>query len=184
MPLRGAAGRQNKPTAREGYRAVGRVERPWGLRGDIKVEPLTDFPERFDPGARVFLEGAARTVVASRWQKGRVYVQLEGLETPEEGEHFRNAILEVPEDDRPTFGEGEYYVDEVVGSRVELLSGELVGVVREVLHPGANDVYVTGRDGRRDLLIPAIRDVVLSVDTEAKRIQVDLPDGLDPEEGR
>ena len=182
MPLRGAAPRQNGRTTRAGYRAVGRVERPWGLQGNLKVEPLTDFPERFEVGERVFLDGIERTVLSSRWQKGRVYLRLEGLDTPEAGERFRDALLEVPEDDRPAFDENEYYIDEVVGSRVERTTGELVGVVREVLQPGANDVFVVGREGQRDLLVPAIRDVVLTVDIEAKRIEVDLPDS--PDQGR
>ena len=180
MPLRDAARRKAIPTARTGYRAVGRVERPWGLHGNLKVEPLTDFPERFASGARVFLDSTERTIVASRWQKGRVYVRLEGLDTPEAGERFRDTLLEVPMHDRPAFGEDQYYIDEIVGSRVEATTGESLGVVREVLRPGANDVFVVGREGQqRDLLVPAIRDVVRSVDTTGKRIQVDLPDGLD-----
>ncbi len=178
MPLRDAVPRKAIPTTRTGYRAVGRVERPWGLHGNLKVEPLTDFPERFACGARVFLDSTERTIVASRWQKGRVYVRLEGLDTPEAGEQFRDTLLEVPAHDRPVFCENEYYIDEVVGSRVESATGESIGVVREVLRPGANDVFVVEREGQPDLLVPAIRDVVRSVDTEMKCIEVDLPDGL------
>lgn len=180
MPLRRA--RRPPPVeSREGFRAVGRVERPWGLRGDLKIFPLTDFPERFAAGARLFLAGEEREVVAGRWQKGRVYLRLAGIEGPEAAEAFRGELLEVRESDRAALADGEYYLDEIVGCAVVSETGEAIGVVREVLQPGANDVYVVTRRGRHDLLVPAIKDVVRRVDPTRKEITVDLPAGLDPD---
>lgn len=167
------------PEAREGYRAIGRVERPWGLRGDIKVFPLTDFPERFDPGARVYVRGEERRVQHSRWQKGRVFVALEGVERVEAAEALRGELLEVPAETSAALTAGEYYIDEVEGCAVVSVAGESLGTVREVLQPGANDVYVVARPGQRDLLVPALRDVVVSMDLTLQRITVDLPEGLD-----
>ena len=167
------------PEAREGFRAIGRVERPWGLRGEIKVLPLTDFPERFDPEAQLYVRGEQRRVIRSRWQKGRVYLTLSGVERVDAAEALRGELLEVPADDTPDFSDGEYYVDDIEGCEVATAAGDSLGTVREVLQPGANDVYVVARPGRRDLLVPALRDIVLEVDVEAKRITVDLPDGLD-----
>ncbi len=180
MPLRNAR-RRWIVEPRAGFRAVGRVERPWSLHGDLKVEPLTDFPKRFEAGARLYLDGAPRTVVASRWQKGRVYLRLEGIESIEAAEPMRGELLEVPETERPAFQTGEYLVDEIVGCAVRTAEGDDLGAVLEVLHPGANDVYVVKRPGKRDLLVPAITDVVREVDIAAKAIVVDLPEGLDPE---
>ena len=179
MPLRGA--RRPSARARDGFRAVGRVERPWGLRGDLKIFPLTDFPQRFDPGARVYAGGVARRVLRSRWQKGRIFVGLEGVERPEQAEALRGALLEIPEDDTPDFAEGEYYVDAIEGCSVRDVEGEAIGTVREVLQPGANDVYVVARSGKDDLLVPAVRDVVVAVDVSARMLTVDLPPGLDSE---
>ena len=180
MPLRGAR-RPRMPEPREGFRAIGRVERPWGLLGEIKVLPLTDFPERFDPGARLFVGAAQRRVLRSRWQKGRVFLALEGVERVEAAESLRGELLEVPADDTPAFAEGEYYIDELEGCEVVTGAGESLGTLREVLQPGANDVYVVARPGQRDLLVPALRDVVVSVDVASKRITVELPEGLDRE---
>ena len=180
MPLR--HGRRPPPAeSREEFRAVGRVERPWGLRGDLKVFPLTDFPERFAAGARLFLAGEEREVVAGRWQKGRVYLRLAGIESAEAAEAVRGELLEVQESDRAALPEGAYYLDEIVGCAVVSETGAAIGVVREVLQPGANDVYVVARPGQRDLLVPAIADVVRRVDMARKEITVDLPAGLDPE---
>lgn len=180
MPLRSA--RRSTPTAaREGFRAIGRVERPWGLRGHAKILPLTDFPERFAVGSRVYLTGQPRIVLECRWQKGRAYLRLEGVDRVEEVEAVRGELLEVPVDDVPEFAEDEYYIDDIVGCRVRGHDGKDLGVIREVLQPGANDVYVVERPGRRDLLIPAISDVVLDVDVEERTVTVELLPGLDPE---
>ena len=173
MPLRGAR-RPALPQPREGFRAVGRVERPWGLRGEIKVLPLTDFPERFDAGARVFVRGAGHHVQHSRWQKGRVLVALSGVEEVAAAEALRGALLEIPDADTPEFAEGEYYIDQIEGCEVVSVGGAPLGRVREVLQPGANDVYVVPRSSQPDLLIPALREIVVAVDVEARRITVDL----------
>lgn len=177
MPLRGAR-RRFLPQPREGFRAIGRVERPFGLKGEIKILPLTDFPERFKADARVFIQGAPRRVRSSRWQKGRVYVFLDGVGHVNAAEALRGALVEIPEDDLPAFAEGEYYIDQIEGCEVVTGEGASLGKVREVLTPGANDVYVVSRAGEKDLLVPALRDVVRLVDVEARRITVELPPGL------
>ena len=176
-----AATRLTGQAPREGFRAIGRVERPWGRGGVLKVLPLTDFPERLTVGARFFLGGQARIVRHSRWQRGRVYLHIEGIEQVEQAEALRGELLEIPEEERPTFVEGQYYVDEIEGCTVRSSAGEVLGCVREVLQPGANDVFIVGRPGKRDLLIPAIRTVVLEVDLEERTLTVDLPEGLDPD---
>jgi 16S rRNA processing protein RimM len=179
VPLRSA--RRQLPVAREGYRAVGRVDRPWGLQGHIKVLPLTDFPERFEPGARVYIAGVERSVRECRWQSGRVYLRVSGVDAVEDAEGLRGRLIEVPANDRPTFDEGEYYISDIEGCVVRTVAGNELGTVAEVLTPGANDVWVVRRAGRRDVLVPAIHDVVKEIDIDARVLIVDLPEGLDPE---
>jgi len=166
---------------RDGYRAVGLIERPVGLKGELKARPLTDFPERFEAGAAVFINGERRTIARSRWQKDRVYLHLDGVVGRPAADEFRDLLMEVPEGDRPAaLGEGAWYIDEIEGLRVVTTGGEHLGTVSEVLQTGANDVYVVSREGGRDVLVPALRDVVREVDTGAGRMVVDLPDGLLP----
>ena len=166
-----------------GFRAVGRVGRSWGLQGHVRVQSLTDFPERFAPGARVFIDEQPYAIEACHWQRRTPCLLLSGVRSPEAADALRGRLLEVPDAEHPAFSENEFYVDDVEGCRVETLDGTVLGTVREVLQPGANDVYVVERGARRDLLVPAIRSVVLRVDVPAQRIVVDLPPGLDPDEG-
>ena len=83
-------------------------------------------------------------------------------------------MLEIPDGETPEFAEGEYYIDQIEGCEVVSVSGAPLGRVREVLQPGANDVYVVRRPSQPDLLIPALREIVVAVDVGARRITVDL----------
>jgi 16S rRNA processing protein RimM len=162
---------------REGYIAVGRVLRPWGLRGDVKVESLTDFPERFAPGSTVWVDGERRTVEGSRWRGDTVYVKLSGVNSPEEAERVRGALLEVPESERRPLPEGEFYEDELLGLTVRTTDGETLGKVAELLNPGPNSVLVV-RGERGEILIPFIEDVIRRVDPVEGVIEIDLVEGL------
>ena len=163
---------------RDGFRAVGVIERPRGLNGEVKALPLTDFPQRFEPGARVFIGGEARRVSRCNWQNGRVYLYLDGVADREAAETLRGELIEVPDAERPQTDEPFWYIDEIEGLRVLTVGGEVLGAVREVLRTGANDVYVVDRGNRRDVLVPALNDVVVGVDLEQGTMTVDLPDGL------
>ncbi|MCY3569145.1 MAG: ribosome maturation factor RimM [Chloroflexi bacterium] len=180
MALRLGGSQREERMPRDGYRAVGVVERPRGLNGELKALPLTDFPERFEPGARVFVGGLARRVARANWQKGRVYLFLEGVGDRESAERLRGELIEVPEAERPSVDEPFWYLDEIEGLKVVGVDGRELGTVREVLRTGANDVYVVERGGERDLLVPALADVVVEIDTSAGVMTVDLPDGLLP----
>jgi 16S rRNA processing protein RimM len=165
---------------REGYAAVGVVVRPFGLDGEVKVESLTDFPDRFEPGERVWIAGQERTIAASRWQKGALYLKLAGVETIDQAEAIRDALLEVPESELRPLPEGDVYVHDLIGLTVQARTGEVLGKVAEVLHPGPNAVLVT-RGDFGEVLVPFIEDVVVLVDTAAGRIEVDLIPGILPE---
>ncbi len=167
---------------RDGYRAIGVIERPRGLKGEVKALPLTDFPERFAPHARVFIAEQARRITSSNWHRGRVYLYIEGVADRESAEALRGELIEIPLAERPRTGEPFWYIDEIEGLSVVTSTGERLGTIREVLQTGANDVYIVGRAGRRDVLIPALRDVVTEIDIEAGKMTVDLPDGLIPDD--
>ena len=170
---------QNEP--REGYVAVGRVLRPWGLRGDVKVESLTDFPERFTPGAALWVGGVHRTVERSRSQKGDLYVKLSGLDDAAQAETARGQLLEVPESDLRELPAGEYYHHQLRGLTVRSTAGEELGRVAEILDSGGNSVLVVQGD-RGEVLVPYIDDVIRRVDLDAGAIEVEVMEGMLPEE--
>lgn len=165
------------PEPREGYVAVGRVLRPWGLRGDLKVESMTDFPDRFEDGQRLWLAGREHVVEASRWQKGLLYLKLRGIDDPDDAEPFRDELLEVPEDALHPLDEDEFYHHQLTGLQVNTTADEPLGEVVEVLATGGNAVLVV-RGPLGEVLLPFIDDVIRAVDLPAGRITVELIDGL------
>ena len=152
--------------------AVGVVAAPWSVRGDVKVQPLTDFPERFQPGAGLWVRGSRREVRRSRWNRGLVYLSLVGVASREAAEELRGVLLEVPEVDLMPLPEGQYYRFQLIGLEVRTPEGALLGHVAEILTTPSNDVYIV-RGGPRELLLPAIEDVVKDVDLKAGRLVVE-----------
>lgn len=176
MPRPPSASRHPEP--RPGFVAVGFVRAPFGLRGELAVEVLTDFPERFQPDARLYAGGAQYQVYSTRAHRGGLLVELRGLQSRAQAERLRGLLLEVPEDELVPLEEGRYYRFQIVGIEVFDRDGRPLGRVAEVIETGANDVYVV-RDAEGDLLVPAIDSVVLQVDVAAARMVVDLPEGLE-----
>lgn len=168
---------------REGFIAVGRVLRPWGLRGDLKIQSLTDFPERFEPGAGLWLADRERTVERSRSQSGALYVKFSGIDDATEAERYRGLLLEVRESALPPLDDDEFYHHQLVGLRVATLDGSDLGVVREVLSTGSNAVLVVSGP-RGEVLLPFIEDVIREIDLGGGAISVELLDGLLPDTER
>lgn len=166
------------------YLAIGRIVAPHGIKGEVKVEVMTDFPERFRQGARALLsstpEGAdARPVqmVLCRRHHERMLVKLDVTPDRNAAELVRDHYLLIPEEEAMPLGEHENYAHDLIGLRVETEAGEFVGHVTEILFTAANDVYILrGPDG--EVLIPATREVVLNVDLAQRRMIVALPEGL------
>jgi 16S rRNA processing protein RimM len=156
---------------------VGRIVAAHGVRGEVKVEPLSDFPERFAAGSVLWLDGTPRTVERGRFQQRTVILKLEGVDTRNDAEALAGKTLLVPEA-AEIADEGVYYLHDVIGARVQTTAGEALGELADVFSTGSNDVYVV-RGARGELLLPALDDVVLEVDLPGRRIVVEVPDGLE-----
>lgn len=150
---------------------IGQVMGAYGLDGAVKVLPLTDFDDRFDPGAGLLLDGAERKVEWSRPGQPGLVVKLKGIDNRAIAELFRGRYLEVSETDVRPLEEGRFYHHQVVGLVVQTHSGKPLGVIAEVLERPANDVWVS-HDGAIEHLIPATRDAVLQVDLGTRRVVV------------
>lgn len=159
--------------------AIGRVLKPHGLAGEVQVQILTDFPDRFDMLKTVYLgEHYTPALLDSQRRHGRrILLKFEGYDDLEEVEKLRGEMIYVPVDEAVPLEEDEYYVHEIVGLQAWTTEGEYLGRIEEVIHTGSNDVYVV-RDSVRETLIPALSDVVLKIDTEQGRIEVQLMKGL------
>jgi 16S rRNA processing protein RimM len=180
LPIRQAGGRASRaPQERgtPGFVAVGRVGAPWGIHGDLKVQPLTDFPERFRPGAVLWLRGHRYEVLRSRRSRGLFYLGLSGVESRDAAQKLGGSLLEVPDTELTPLPEGQYYQFQVIGLEVCTPDGERLGRVADILSTPSNDVYIV-RGGPKELLIPAIEDVVIEVDLEGGRLVVEPPEEL------
>jgi len=159
--------------------AVARVLAPHGIRGEVKCAVLTDFPRRFAATARVYL-GPQRqpfAVQRARLQGHFVLLKLDGLDSRDDAERWRNAIVQVPAAERVRLPRGHYFWEDVIGLEVRDEAGTHLGRVRDILQTGANDVYVVDTQPG-ELLIPAIKDVVKRIDPAKGEMTVRLLEGM------
>ena len=176
---RGSARATNSTEPR--FVAIGRIVQPHGVRGEVSVEVLTDFPERFDTIEVVYLgsasEAEARRVKATRWHQERVLLSFEGCVDRTAAEGLRGLLVQIPIEEAMPLSEGEYYTHDLIGLDVVTVEGEGLGQISDILFTGANDVYVVVGP-RGQILLPAIADVVERVDLTAGQVVVRLMDGL------
>lgn len=167
-----------------GYVAVGRITAPHSLQGEVRVELHTDFPERFSPEMAIFAGPTLipMTVTSARPHKQMILLKLAQINDRTDAEALRGQWLFVHEDDAVELDEDTYWVHDIIGMTVQTDTEEVLGVISDVLFTGANDVYIiqgTDDDGNeRELLLPAIADVVKTVDPAAQRMTVHLLPGL------
>ena len=149
---------------------VGVVVKAVGLKGELKIKPMTDNPERYAPGGKVWLdtqEGgtAAFTIEAVREQKDSLVVSLDGIGSVEEAEELRGREVFVPESEVPPLPEGEFYHYQVLGLPVFTFKGKLLGKVADIIPAGEKDVYVV-KGGGKEYLIPVTDDAVDTIDLQ------------------
>jgi 16S rRNA processing protein RimM len=168
-------------TGEPGYLVIGTIVGAHGIRGEVKVTPMTDFPERFRPGARVFVGRGpgvrATEIAAARPHKGMWLVKLAAVPDRNAAELLRDQYLLIPEAEAMPLGEHENYVHDLIDLSVVTTEGELLGRITEVIFTPANDVYVVKGDAG-ELLLPALRSVIMQVDLVARQMTVNLPEGL------
>lgn len=164
---------------------VGKIVNTHGIKGEVRVISKTDFAEeRYKPGNTLYLfaEGAAEpikvTVSAHRLHKQFHLLQFKEMPSLNEVEHLRNMVIKVPEEDLGELEEDEFYFHEIIGCEVVSEDGELIGTVKEILTPGANDVWVVARKGKKDALISYIASVVKDININEKKIKIHVMEGL------
>lgn len=160
--------------------AIGEIVRPHGVRGEVRVRPLTAHPERFLHLEEVYVEGVPRRVRAARVAAGDVILALEGCHDRDAAALLRGRLLEVDAPRVHPLPEGEYYWFQLCGLRVFTTEGRRVGRVVDVEPNPAHDLLVVEEEGARPrrFLIPAVRALVAEVDLEGGRLVVRNIPGL------
>jgi 16S rRNA processing protein RimM len=168
---------------REPTVVVGRITRPHGLKGELSVLVLSEVEGRFADGAVVYREdGKPLTIESARRHRGGLLVKFREVPDRTAAERLSRSVLVVPESASPLLPDGSWWDHQLVGCEVVTESGRSLGAVREVIHTAANDVWSAVSD-EGETLIPALKDVIVSVDTAGKRIVVrEIPGLTAPEE--
>lgn len=160
--------------------AVGRVLRPHGVRGDLLLEVLTDFPEHLAEVDTVYVGEAATAhrVADVRFHRGQLLLRLAGCADRDAADRFRGQLVQIGATTAKPLPPGQYYWHQIIGLAVFTEEGEALGHITEILETGANDVYVVKGPEGQELLLPALKSVLKAVDLEAKRMTVRLLEGL------
>jgi len=164
---------------------LGQVLRPQGVRGELRVRVLTDYPERIVPGSMLYAgldpakpARARRHVVESvRTHQGYLLLKFTDVPDRDAADLLREQYIMVPLADAVPLDEGEFYLYQAIGLAVYTDEGEHLGDVQEIIETGANDVFVV-RGERGEILLPAIDEVIREIDVDAGRMTVHLMEGL------
>ncbi|MGD8855231.1 MAG: ribosome maturation factor RimM [Chloroflexota bacterium] len=170
------------PSAEPRFLVIGRILKPHGVRGEVRVEIHTDLPERFTWLESVYVGKEDPRLVAVegvRFHKEWALLKLAGYDDRETAATLRSEWLQVPEEESIPLEEGEYFLYQLAGLQVHTEAGLYLGDIRQVLETGANNVFVV-KGPLGEILIPDIGEVVLKIDFQAKRMLIRPLEGLLP----
>ncbi len=166
----------------DNYLRVGVITTTHGVRGEVKVFPTTDDPQRFKSLKKVYLDTGKELlpfeIEGVKFFKNLVILKFKGIDNINDIEKYRGKDLMIPRADAVALEEGEYFIFDLIGSAVFTEDGDELGVLSEILTTAANDVYVVKTSSGKEVLIPSIKECILDVDVDNKKIIVHLLNGL------
>jgi len=170
------------------YLLLGEILRPHGVKGELKIRVLTDYPERLAELDVIYvgsgIDDTAPTemeVNSFRFHQGYLLLKFKQIKDRTEAERYRGLFLMVDIEHAVPLEDGEIYLHQLIGLEVQTDDGQILGIIDEVLETGANDVYVVQQTGKKHpLLLPAHDETILEIDLEQQQITMKLPDGLLP----
>jgi len=155
--------------------SIGKITAPHGVRGEVRVIPDTDFPERFEQMKTIRLDdGSVWSVLGVKYHKHFVLLTLKGIDSKNAAEPLRNKVIQVRPDELVPLPTGHYYHFQIIGLEVFTEDGEFLGQVKDIITTGSNDVYVVEQEGQRPVLVPALKRVVLDIDLPGGKMKVKL----------
>jgi len=154
---------------------IGKIIAPQGVRGEVRVMPLTDFPERFKKLKVALLDdGTSLPVENVRYHQQVVLLKFKGLDDRNAIEHLKNKLIKIERKDLLPLPEGHYHIFDIIGLSVYNEKEEYLGKISDVLQTGSNDVYIVEQKDKSPLLIPGLKTVVLQIDIASGKMIVKL----------
>lgn len=163
--------------------SIGRIVNTHGVKGELKVMPTTDDPKRFEKLKSVFVERKTMEsyeIQSVRYHKDFVLLKLKGIEDMNAAELLKGSVLKIDRKDSLPLKKDEYYISDLFGLKVFTEEERYLGELIDIIETGSNDVYVVKKEDReKDLLLPAIKQVIKNVDIEEQKMIVHLLEGLE-----
>lgn len=147
---------------------IGQIINVFGVKGELKIYPLTDDIKRFRKLERVYVENIEKKIVWCKFLNDLVILKIEGIDTIEEGLKYKDKYLEIPRDEAVKLAEGEYFITDLIGCVVIDQNGFIFGPIFDVIQTGSNDVYWV--KGKNEILIPALKNVVVKIDMGKREV--------------
>ena len=161
---------------------IGQIVNTFGIKGFVKVNPWVNDVTRFDDLKKVYIkirkELKELEIEEVKYHKNQVLLKFKGVETVEQAEILRNAIIEIDRKDAIPLEEGEYFIADLLESEVYTDEGEKLGILEDIFNTGSNDIYVVKNELGKSILLPRIKEVFKEIDVENKKIIVHLIEGL------
>lgn len=161
---------------------IGQIVNTFGIKGMVKVKPFTDDIRRFDELKTVYVEKNSKQteyeIEEVKYHKDMVLIKFKGIDKVEQAEMLRNSYLTVSRDSVEKLEEGRYYIVDLLGLEVYTDEQVLLGTLEDIFNTGSNDIYVVKDKQGKQILLPAIQDVIKQIDIENKKIIVHILPGL------
>ena len=161
---------------------IGQIVNTHGIKGEVKIKPFTDDIKRFDNLEKVYVETnkikKQYEIEEVKYHKDMVLIKFKGIDKIEDAELLRNSYLKVNRQDEPELEEGTYYIVDLIGLDVYSDEGKLLGKVDDIFNNGSCDIYAVKDELGKQLLLPAISDVIKEINLDEKRIVVHILKGL------
>ncbi len=161
---------------------IGKIINTHGLKGEVKISPWTDSYDDFEGFSHVYTRTEQKlNIDGVKYQKNNLIVKFREINSIEEAEKYKNAVLYLTKEELGELPENVFYIADLLDCTVFSEDGEKIGILCDVFSTGSNDVYDIKRENAKNLLVPIIDGVVKSVDIESKKIVIKIPEGLEDE---
>lgn len=166
----------------EEYLEIGQIVNIFGIKGQVKVVPFTDDITQFDTLKQIYIEKRKNLelfeIEKSNYHKNMIILKLKGIDTPEQAESLRNCYIKINRKDARKLPEGTYFIVDLIGLDVYTDEEKLLGTLEDIYNAGSSDIYVVRTSEGKQILLPAIKDVIKKVDIENKKVIVHIIEGL------
>ncbi|MGN1269913.1 MAG: ribosome maturation factor RimM [Clostridia bacterium] len=164
------------------YFEIGQIVNHFGIKGMVKVNPFTDDISKFEELKTILLEQNKKLTEVQieevKYSKNQVLLKLKGINTVEDAEKYRGCYLKIARKDAKKLPKDTYFIADLIGTTVYTEEGVLLGKVQDIYNSGASDIYVVKDDNGKQILLPAINEVIKDIDIEQEKITVHLIKGL------